>query len=167
MKTVVVLSDTHRNLSPLMQIGRVLEECDYIIHLGDMAYDANEFLKCYPEKTFVVRGNNDFGGGVDEDILQIEGRTLFFCHGHKYGVRSGTGTLVATAKRKGCDIALYGHTHESEVKEEDGVLVINPGCMTKYTPKQTYCYLVIEKQKAVATIVELRDRVQGYPQKSV
>lgn len=32
MKTVVVLSDTHRNLAPLDKISRVLAECDYIIH---------------------------------------------------------------------------------------------------------------------------------------
>ena len=66
MKTVVVLSDTHRNLAPLDKISRVLSECDYIIHLGDMASDARELARAYPEKTVVIRGNNDFYGGENE-----------------------------------------------------------------------------------------------------
>ena len=63
---------------------------------------------------------------------------------------------VAAAKERGCDIALYGHTHESDVHEEEGVLVVNPGCMTYYTPAPSYCYLVIVGKKAVATVVEVR-----------
>ena len=72
MKTVVVLSDTHRNLAPLDKISRVLAECDYIIHLGDMVSDAREISKIYPEKTYVIAGNNDFYGGESEIVLDIE-----------------------------------------------------------------------------------------------
>lgn len=35
MTSVVVLSDTHGNLSGLEKIDVVLAECDKIIHLGD------------------------------------------------------------------------------------------------------------------------------------
>ena len=59
------------------------------------------------------------------------------------------------AKERGCDIALYGHTHEADVHEEGEVLVVNPGCMTRYTPVPTYCYLVVVGKKAIATIVEV------------
>ncbi len=156
MKTLVILSDTHRNLQPLDKIATVLAESDYIIHLGDLASDANGLLREYPQKTYVVAGNNDFFGGIPgELVLQAEGRRLFMCHGHHYGVKSGTERLVQAAKERGCDIALYGHTHVADVHEEDGVLVINPGCMTRFSPRQSYCYLVIEKKKAVATIVEI------------
>ena len=157
MKTLVILSDTHRNLQPLEKIATVLAECDYIIHLGDMASNANDLLRAYPEKTYILPGNNDFFGGLpDELVLEVENRRLFACHGHRYGVKSGTERLAEAAKARGCDIALYGHTHVADVHEENGVLLINPGCMTRYSPRQSYCYLVIEKQKAVATIVEVR-----------
>ena len=63
MKTVVVISDTHRNVAPLSQISQVLSECDIIVHLGDMASDARELMRTYPEKTYVLAGNNDFFGG--------------------------------------------------------------------------------------------------------
>ena len=63
MKTLVVISDTHRNLAPLDKIATVLSECDYIVHLGDMASDAKDLMRAYPEKTYVVAGNNDFSAG--------------------------------------------------------------------------------------------------------
>ena len=49
MKTFVIISDTHRNTKPLDKIATVLAECDYIIHLGDMAGDARELMRAYPE----------------------------------------------------------------------------------------------------------------------
>lgn len=156
MKTIVVLSDTHRNLAPLDKISRVLAECDYIIHLGDMVSDAREISKMYPEKTYIIAGNNDFYGGESEIVLDIEQRRIFACHGHRYGVKRGTADLVKAAKDRECDIALYGHTHEPDVHEEEGVLVVNPGCMTYYTATPSYCYLVIAGKKAVATVVEVR-----------
>lgn len=155
MKTIVILSDTHRNLAPLEKIGRVLSECDYIIHLGDMVSDARDLLRDYPQKTYIIAGNNDFWGGESEVVLDVEGRRIFACHGHRYGVKGGTERLVAAAKERLCDIALYGHTHIPEVREEGGVLLINPGCMTRYSAKTTYCYLVIHQKKAIATIVDL------------
>lgn len=156
MKTIVVLSDTHGNLQPLQKLAQVLDECDCIVHLGDMAGDARSLTRAYPEKTYVLAGNNDFCGGLHEAVIEAEGRRIFACHGHRYGVKSGTARLAAAAKEHLCDIALYGHTHEPDVHEEDGVLLINPGCMTRYSPRQTYCYLVVVGKKAVATVVDLR-----------
>ena len=155
MKTIVVLSDTHRNLAPLDKMAPVLSECDLIFHLGDMASDMRPVQRLYPEKTYVLAGNNDFFGGESEVVLDAEGRRIFACHGHRYGVKSGTERLVAAAKERLCDIALYGHTHEPEIREEDGVLLINPGCMTRYSPRRTYCYLVVVGKKAVPTIVDI------------
>ena len=156
MKTIVVISDTHRNTAPLDKISVVLSECDYIFHLGDMASDAKEIMRAYPEKTYVLAGNNDFFGGESEIVLDVEGRRVFACHGHRYGVKSGTERLGRAAKEKLCDVALFGHTHEAYIGEQDGVLLINPGCMTRFSPKDTYCYLVINGSKAVPTIVEIR-----------
>lgn len=158
MKTIVVLSDTHRNLDPLDKMATVLSECDLIFHLGDMASDMRPVQRLYPEKTYVLAGNNDFFGGESEVVLDAEGRRIFACHGHRYGVKEGTARLVSEAKKNLCDVALYGHTHEADVHEQEGVLVVNPGCMTRYSPRQTYCYLVIHQKKAVATIVDLQGR---------
>lgn len=155
MKTIVILSDTHRNIAPLEKIATVLSECDYIIHLGDMVSDTRALVRDYPEKTYVIAGNNDFYGGESEIVLDVEGRRIFACHGHSYGVKSGTERLVDAAKERLCDIALYGHTHIPEVREDRGVLLINPGCITSYSLRQSYCYLVVNGKQAVATLVDL------------
>ena len=155
MKTLVILTDTHRNAPPLQKIARVLAECDYIIHLGDGVSDMRGVLRAYPEKTYLLAGNNDFYGGESELVLDVEQRRIFACHGHRYGVKGGTERLVSAAKERLCDIALYGHTHQAEVREESGVLLINPGCMTRFGVRQSYCYLVIHGKKAVATVVEV------------
>ena len=154
MKTIVVLSDTHGNTAPLAKLARVLAECNYIIHLGDGAADMRELRRVYPNKTYVLAGNNDFYGGDSELVLDVEERRIFACHGHRYGVRQGTDKLAAAARERLCDIALYGHTHSAEVREEGGMLLINPGSLDRYG-RQSYCYLVIHRKKAVATIVDL------------
>lgn len=156
MKTIVVLSDTHRNLAPLSKIERVLDECDYIVHLGDMAADARFLRSRYPEKTYAVTGNNDFvSPDPDELVLDVEGCRIFACHGHRYGVKHGYARVIEEGKKRLCNIVLFGHTHEALAREVSGVLLINPGCLTKFSPRQSYCYLVIHGQKATATVVDI------------
>ena len=55
------------------------------------------------------------------------------CHGHRYGVKGGLGSLIASAMRKGCDIALFGHTHEpyEEYLPEYRLWLFNPGSIAE------------------------------------
>ena len=50
MKTAVVISDTHGHKENLSAIARVLDEADYIFHLGDGRFDMREAEEIYPEK---------------------------------------------------------------------------------------------------------------------
>ena len=43
MKTIVVLSDTHRNKFALKKIANVIMENDYVFHLGDYYDDFVEY----------------------------------------------------------------------------------------------------------------------------
>lgn len=155
MTTLVVLSDTHGNHEAIDKLSQIFEESDYIIHLGDVSSDMRGVASRYPQKTYRVIGNCDFSYEKDEMTLEVEGHRIFFCHGHKYGVKSDLKKLVSRAKELGCDIALYGHTHEKKIEEIDGVLTINPGCLTRYTLQKSYCYLCIHKDKVVPTLVDL------------
>ena len=47
----------------------------------------------------------------------------------RYGVKTLLGVLAHEAKEKGCDVALYGHTHRADICEMDGVTLINPGSL--------------------------------------
>ncbi len=153
MTTVLVLSDTHGNRGGIQGLFPLMRECDRIIHLGDTSGDGAFIRSLFPRKTHVLNGNCDpVQLGEDEAVIEIEGVKIFACHGHRYSVKTGTDRLCARAASLGCGVALYGHTHRAEESEKDGVLIINPGSLSRYSEK-SYCYLVINKDKAVPKIV--------------
>lgn len=155
MKTVTVISDTHGNRRALDKLATVFAESDYIIHLGDTSDDGVGLRTAYPDKTFLVNGNCDFVKlGVNELTLQIEGVKIFATHGHLYSAKHTHDRLVRRAKELDCNIVLYGHTHRADEREIDGVMVLNPGTLSRYAQK-SYGYLVINGTKAVFKIVDL------------
>lgn len=155
MTTIVVLSDSHGNRRDIEGLFPVMEESDIIIHLGDTSQDGSFIRSRFPDKTYLLSGNCDIiKFGESELVLEVEGVKIFACHGHMYSVKSTTAKLVNRAKELGCTVALYGHTHSAAETEIDGVLTINPGTMSRYANK-SYCYLVINGNKAVAKTVAI------------
>ena len=98
MKTAVVISDTHGHKENLSAIARVLDEADYIFHLGDGRFDMREIEEKYPEKVYTFKGNCDLCGGLREAEIEIEGVKIFACHGDMYRVKSEPFTLAEEAK---------------------------------------------------------------------
>ena len=157
MKTVIVLSDTHRNIKAIESIKNIMDESDYVIHLGDFSSDMREYKKLYGEKLIIIDGNCDmFSAGESEKLIEIEEVKLFCCHGHKYGVKSGTERLKERGRELKADICLFGHTHEALVLDSDGIRLINPGCMTNLSPVKSYAYIVINGKKAVVKSVAVK-----------
>lgn len=158
MKSVVIVSDTHGNRRALEALFPVMEESDYIIHLGDTSQDGGYLRARFPDKTYIVNGNCDLVKlGENELVLEIENVKIFACHGHLYSVKYTTAKLAARAKELGCGVALFGHTHSAYEGETDGVLLINPGTLSRYSHK-SYCYLIVNGGKAVAKIVNADER---------
>jgi predicted phosphodiesterase len=62
----------------------------------------------------------------------IGGVMMYLCHGHREDVkRQGTDVLALRARQNGAQMALYGHTHRIDCRqEEDGLWVLNPGPAT-------------------------------------
>ena len=130
---ILVVSDTHRKDDNLK---RVLSEdwpLDMLIHLGD-AEGSEHFIPDWvnPEcRMEMVLGNNDFFSRLDrEREIDIAGHKAFITHGHYYGVSMGPEGLADEAKIRGCDIAMYGHTHRPFLDVIDGVTVLNPGSLS-------------------------------------
>jgi putative phosphoesterase len=155
MKKLIVISDSHGNAKEVSALLPLVVENDYLIHLGDGVGDIRELRDAYPDKVYFCAGNCDFYAQYPaEGILEADGARIFYCHGHKYGVKQELLTLALTAKERGCDIALYGHTHEAKITELEGVTLINPGTLRYAVGKGgSYCYLVIHKGKATPVIV--------------
>ena len=63
----------------------------------------------------------------DDTVVEVGGVKIFFCHGHTRMVGSGTGLLEQAAREAGCKIALFGHTHVSCCRYQEGLYVMNPG----------------------------------------
>lgn len=155
MKTAVMISDSHGNMPRLNELKSIFAESDYIIHLGDTSSDGSAVRTEFPDKTTVINGNCDFIKlGEDEAVIEMENVKIFATHGHLYSVKSTPAKLAARAKELNCSIALYGHTHQAREEIIDGVTVINPGNLSRYS-QNSYCYLVVNGDKAVAKTVRL------------
>ena len=155
MKRIIVISDTHGNPQNVEKLLPLIEENDYVIHLGDGAADMREARALYPDKVYACAGNCDFFSPLPESgELEVEQCKIFFCHGHKYDVKHGVSALLEAAKNRGCDVALFGHTHEACIIEQEGVTLINPGSLRRFAGEGgSYCYLVIHKGKITPVIV--------------
>ncbi|MDO4519801.1 MAG: metallophosphoesterase family protein [Eubacteriales bacterium] len=118
MKKVGIISDTHNMLRP--EVKKILQDCDCIIHAGDV---------CRPEildeirwigDLYVVKGNNDWELGNKLAYINrfsIEGLKFVLVH-DKYDL----GRDLQDA-----DIVIHGHTHIYSEKIEDERLWLNPG----------------------------------------
>lgn len=155
MKSVIVISDSHGNRTAIDKLFPVFEECDYIIHLGDLSSDGLYIKKAFGDKVWLLNGNCDVMKlGQDELTLEIEGVKLFACHGDRYGVKYGYDRLAYRAEEMGCNVALFGHTHQAVEFLIDGVTLFNPGTLSRYS-QNSYLYLALTCGKAIGKIVNM------------
>lgn len=150
MKTAVILSDTHQNVRAIDKILPIMQENNYVFHLGDYEKDVYLYRKELSNKIISVKGNCD--GGGDDKIVEIEGVKIFLTHGDRYNVKSSLFNLLLKAKEVEANVVFYGHTHVSSYETIDGITFINPGSMTAFGEK-SYCYAVFHNGKVTAKIV--------------
>ena len=151
MIKILVVSDTHGNLTDLDKLSQIISECDFVFHLGDHYDDMRYFYPLIKDKIYRVHGNCDWGNEKDI-IVEIEGHKIFATHGDLYGAKLGTDRLIYKAMQEGCDIVLYGHTHCPEITKESGIYLINPGTLHKYSANKTFAYIVLYGEKVIPTI---------------
>jgi hypothetical protein len=148
---VLIVSDTHGSHRNLEKVIERTEGIDLLIHLGDTEgkEDYIEALAGCP--SYIVSGNNDFFSDLPrEKEFMLEGKRVFITHGHPYYVSMGEERLRKAAKKRGADIAMYGHTHKPSLSVEDGVMVLNPGSIAyprQAGRKATYMVMEIEEGK--------------------
>lgn len=153
MIKILVISDTHGNLQDLDKLSQIISESDYVFHLGDHYDDMRYFYPKIKDKLYRVHGNCDWGA-EKELIVEIEGHRILATHGDLYGAKLGTDRLVYKAMQENCDIVFYGHTHCAEITKENGIYLINPGTLQKYSTHKTFAYVVISGDKVIPAINE-------------
>ncbi len=154
MKTLIVVSDSHGNVKALEKLRPLIAENDYFVYLGDGVTDTYAIRKEYGEKAYVCAGNCDYSSVYPtEGIIEVEKLRIFYTHGHNYGVKNGLERLVEEAKRRDCEVALYGHTHTPLISEVEGVTLVNPGALRFMGENVAYAYLVVHGDKLTSILV--------------
>lgn len=155
---ILVLSDTHGNAIDAY-LNKIKDEgyFDMFIHCGDCCKDVAQISKTLNISKYInVNGNCDPGIGANdiEDIV-IENKKFVITHGHIFGVKRDLEELKRYAKNHDADVVLFGHTHRSHSKYENGILYFNPGtaCMPTFG-KYSYGKLTIEDGNIYDEIVE-------------
>jgi uncharacterized protein len=117
-----LISDTHGLWRP--QAEQFLQQCDHIVHAGDIGRpEILERLRALAPLT-VVRGNNDgadWASSLPEaQALTLGGVALFVLHDLK--------ELPLHPAPAGTQVIVCGHSHRPAVtRRPDGVVVVNPG----------------------------------------
>lgn len=134
MVHALVFADSHGNVRPMLDAVETYRP-DVIFHLGDVVRDAEKVKAAFPKiPLYMVPGNcderrEDYDALEKEGLIQLEGKTVFYLHGHTRYVKSGLTHAVAEAKARGADLLLYGHTHRAQKDDYAGLLAVNPGAI--------------------------------------
>jgi putative phosphoesterase len=131
---LLIMSDSHRRID-LMRTAVDESEPDAVLHLGDHFADARELSLRYPGLAFhMVTGNCDYetAGADSELFLAFEDVRIYMAHGHQYAVKNGLHPFIASTRRMGADLALFGHTHKALIHKARGLTIMNPGQMLRH-----------------------------------
>ncbi len=132
---ICVFSDPHGGYRNMIDAAEK-ELPDLCFFLGDGERDLAKFRERFPELTVLsVRGNCDLTSD-DPNFMYcvLDGAGIFATHGHRYYVKTDPGyyELRTAAASYGANVALFGHTHEAYLREDDGMLIMNPGTIGRH-----------------------------------
>ncbi len=131
---IAVIADTHKNQRSINIAKKHIKEAnaDLIIHLGDCVEDVELLKEEFNGEVYAVEGNCDnLNKYAKEGILEINEKKIYFTHGDLYGVKHGLDNLRRRGKEVEADIILFGHTHEPFKEDKNGMILMNPGSISK------------------------------------
>ncbi len=131
---ILVVSDTHGHEANLRKVLEKIGKIDHLIHCGDVEEHEAAIEEMAGCPCTFVRGNNDYGTNLNrEEIVTFGNYRIFVTHGHTMGVHWDYDGVRQAARKKNCNVAMFGHTHRPVVEiapSENGVTLINPGSLT-------------------------------------
>ena len=128
---IAVISDTHRSSKYVKLAKELIKDADILIHLGDNIEDVEELEHGFKGEVYAVAGNCDYSTKYPkENIIEVNGKKIFFTHGDLYGVKRSINSIYYRGRELEVDIVLFGHTHEQIIEEENGIILMNPGSIS-------------------------------------
>jgi len=153
---ILVMSDSHGNVSSALQACDMAGNFDALFHLGDGGEDAGILAHALEVKVIHVAGNCDIGSASPRELLlECEGKKLLLVHGDAYGVKSGLGKLEKRAREAEADAVLFGHTHRSTVTTLSGILAVNPGTLMRTAQQKSFAILEITPAGITAQLYDV------------
>ena len=144
---ILVFSDSHGRLGHMLEAIEQ-ERPQRVFFLGDCYRDGQALADAYPDIPMeLVRGNCDWDRAPDELIVEAGGVKFLLTHGHRYGVKSGTGQLARAAREKGVDVACFGHTHDALNMPDRGIWLFNPGTAGGVHARAGYGVILVKQGK--------------------
>lgn len=142
---LLLFSDTHGSNDWMPLVVDAVSGISHVIHLGDNYRDAIWLKKKTGADVIAVKGNCD--GDFSKNghrMMETEGGKIFIAHGHAHDVKSRYDKLLYAAEEAGCKAVFFGHTHRAMVREEGGILMVNPGSLGRPPLDAEPSYAVVE-----------------------
>jgi len=119
-----LISDTHGFLDP--RVFELFEGVDAILHAGDVGSPGLLLeLEALAPVTAVL-GNTDAGLHLDLTAVMTAGQRKFLVH-HIVNPGDPGRSIGERFHRARPDAVVFGHTHQTFHRTQDGVVFINPG----------------------------------------
>ena len=142
---ILVLSDTHGDISAAKKIWASIDGLDLVLHLGDHFGDARKLAASIRTEVLGVTGNCDRKAEpLLHRIVDTEFGPILMTHGHVEKVRVSFDNLIYKALENNCKAVLFGHTHVAMHEIIDGIHVVNPGSLTRPRDGDIGSYALIE-----------------------
>ena len=127
---LVVVSDSHGNKWNLFDAIEKESSADVVYFLGDGFRDFQAATEIYGDKKIFigVQGNCDSCSNLPTtDIRTLENAKIYATHGFLEKVKFTYYGLEEAASANGCNLVLFGHTHQPTDFYDNGVYYFNPG----------------------------------------
>jgi putative phosphoesterase len=164
LKLVGLISDTHipaRAKAVPKKVFEVFNGVSLILHAGDLTQLSvvDELEQLAP--VVAVCGNMD-RYEVRAKLPRINSVEVYkWKIGviHNPGIFMGIKRMKNIARENGFSVLVFGHTHRPALKQEEGILFVNPGSPTNPLPpfltKSTVALLRITREKIEPEIIEI------------
>jgi len=148
---ILVFSDNHRDRESIKLAIAQNPGLLHYISLGDSEMKEQELSEL---GVYGVRGNYPFEPKLPYDLtMDFEGVRFFIPHGHLLSVKSGLSALLNHCLYNDIQIACFGHTHKSLIKEIEGVIFVNPGSLSRNRMFSEASYALIDINNLSISIV--------------
>ncbi len=143
---IVIASDIHGRVLRTKKLAFWIDglKPDKIILLGDLLYNGPRngvpddydplqvvsILNSFKDRVIGIRGNCD--SRIDEELLgfSLANNRVLTLNGRRCDIYHGDAFTFAGLKPQKGDIVMSGHTHIPVLKEENGLIYLNPGSIS-------------------------------------